>query len=84
MGKPVFNWYVHARFSSLLNLLCLNKYKPLDVDPSTQSEDCLTVSIYRPAGVKPSAKLPVVSHDPSSVSIDRTERAPVSYYGRES
>ncbi|RXW22770.1 hypothetical protein EST38_g3072 [Candolleomyces aberdarensis] len=44
----------------MLNLRCLNKYKPLRVDPSTQSEDCLTISIHRPAGVKPLAKLPVL------------------------
>ncbi|RXW22358.1 hypothetical protein EST38_g3494 [Candolleomyces aberdarensis] len=29
-------------------------------DPSTVSEDCLTINIHRPKGVKPSSKLPVL------------------------
>jgi carboxylesterase type B len=30
-------------------------------EPSTMSEDCLTINLHRPAGLSPSAKLPVVS-----------------------
>ncbi|RXW15268.1 hypothetical protein EST38_g10579 [Candolleomyces aberdarensis] len=29
-------------------------------DPSTLSEDCLTINVHRPKGLKPSAKLPVL------------------------
>ena len=30
-------------------------------DPTTLSEDCLTISVFRPAGVSSKEKLPVVS-----------------------
>jgi len=31
-------------------------------DLNTLSEDCLTLNIYRPSGIRPNAKLPVVRH----------------------
>ena len=30
-------------------------------DPSSISEDCLTINVYKPAGISPKEKLPVVS-----------------------